>query len=275
MAMPGVAQGSTSSLDPLREVVMNRLAYRNFGDHETLVGNFVTDVNGANQGGVRWFELRKSGAGAWSLYQEGTYSPTADNRWMGAIAMDSAGNIALGYNVSSGTVSPSLRYTGRLASDTLGTMSQGDNVLVNGTATNGSNRYGDYAAMSVDPSDDCTFWFTGQWNGASTWSTRIGKFKFDQCGTPDFTISATPASQEICAGANAQVQRGHRQHQRICQPGDPERLGQPRRCRFLAQPGDPARQQHADHQRRSAGHVQLQRGRHGRRPERQPDPGRA
>ena len=204
MAMPGVAQGSTSSLDPLREVVMNRLAYRNFGGHETLVGNFVTDVNGANQGGVRWFELRKSGAGAWSLYQEGTYSPTGDNRWMGAIAMDSAGNIALGYNVSSGTVSPSLRYTGRLASDTLGTMSQGDNVLVNGTATNGSNRYGDYAAMSVDPSDDCTFWFTGEWNGASTWSTRIGKFKFDQCGTPDFTISATPASQEICAGANAQ-----------------------------------------------------------------------
>jgi len=77
---------------------MNRLAYRNFGSHETLVGNFVTDINGNNIGGVRWFELRKTGAGAWSLYQEGTYAPTtSDNRWMGGIAMDGAGNIALGY----------------------------------------------------------------------------------------------------------------------------------------------------------------------------------
>ena len=107
MGMPGVPQGSTSSLDPLREVIMNRLAYRNFGSHETLVGNFVTDINGNNIGGVRWFELRKVGAGAWSLYQEGTYAPTtADNRWMGGIAMDGAGNIALGYNVSSQTVYP-------------------------------------------------------------------------------------------------------------------------------------------------------------------------
>ncbi|MBK6430779.1 hypothetical protein [Candidatus Amarolinea dominans] len=89
MGMPGVAQGSSSSLDPIREVIMNRLAYRNFGSHETLVGNFVTDINGNNIGGVRWFEMRKVGAGAWSLYQEGTYAPTtADNRWMGGIAMD-------------------------------------------------------------------------------------------------------------------------------------------------------------------------------------------
>ena len=127
IGMPGVPQGSSSSLDPLREVIMNRLAYRNFGDHETLVGNFVTDVDGANTGGVRWFELRKVGAGAWSLYQEGTYSPTTDNRWMGGIAMDGAGNIALGYNVSAfgGLVYPSLRYAGRLSSDPLGTMPQG------------------------------------------------------------------------------------------------------------------------------------------------------
>ncbi|MGB4975818.1 MAG: hypothetical protein WBR35_03685, partial [Anaerolineae bacterium] len=204
MGMPGVAQGSSSSLDPIREVIMNRLAYRNFGDHETLVGNFVTDINGNNFGGVRWFEMRKVGAGAWSLYQEGTYAPTtADNRWMGGIAMDGAGNIAVGYNVSSQTVYPSLRYAGRLASDPLGTLPQGEYTLVNGTSINGSNRYGDYAAMSVDPVDDCTFWFTGQWNAATQWSTRIGAFKFDACGTPDFTLAVTPASQQICVGANA------------------------------------------------------------------------
>jgi len=203
MGMPGVAQGSTSALDPLREVIMNRLAYRNFGDHETLVGNFVTDI-GSNFGGIRWFELRKVGAGAWTLYQEGTYGPTTnDNRWMGGIAMDGSGNIALGYNVSSQSIYPSLRYTGRLATDPLGTMPQGENTLVNGTAVNSSNRYGDYAAMSIDPIDDCMFWFTGQWNASSQWSTRIGAFKFDACGTADFSLAVEPASQDVCLAADA------------------------------------------------------------------------
>ena len=79
---------------------------------------------------MRWFELRKTGAGAWSLYQEGTYAPTtSDNRWMGGIAMDGAGNIALGYNVSSQTVYPSIRYAGRLATDPLGTLPQGEYTL--------------------------------------------------------------------------------------------------------------------------------------------------
>jgi hypothetical protein len=203
MGMPGVAQGSGSSLDPLREVIMNRLAYRKFGDHEALVGNFVTDI-GSNIGGVRWFELRKVGAGSWTLYQEGTYAPTTtDNRWMGGIAMDGSGNIALGYNVSSQTIYPSLRYAGRLSTDPLGTLPQGEYTIVNGTAVNGSNRYGDYAAMGIDPIDDCTFWFTGQWNAASQWSTRIAAFKFDACGTADFTLAAAPAAQDVCAADNA------------------------------------------------------------------------
>ncbi len=199
MGMPGVAQGATSSLDPLREVIMHRLGYRNFGTHQALVGNFVTDIGG-NFGGIRWFELRKVGAGPWTLYQEGTYAPTTnDNRWMGGIAMDSAGNIALGYNVSSQTVYPSIRYAGRLASDPLGTMPQGEYTLVNGSANNGSNRYGDYSAMGIDPIDGCTFWFTGQWNAASQWSTRIGAFRFDACGETNFTLNVTPASLQICA----------------------------------------------------------------------------
>lgn len=203
MGMPGVPQGSGNSLDPLREVIMHRLGYRNFGTHEVLVGNFVTDI-GDNIGGIRWFELRKVGAGAWELYQEGTYAPTTnDNRWMGGIAMDGSGNIALGYNVSSQTIYPSIRYAGRLASDPLGTLPQGEYTLVNGSAINGSNRYGDYSAMGIDPIDDCTFWFTGEWNDATQWKTRIGAFRFDACGVADFTLSATPSSQDVCVATDA------------------------------------------------------------------------
>lgn len=202
MAMPGVAQGSSSSLDPLREVVMHRLAYRRLGSDQVLVGNLVTDV-GSNQGGVRWFELRGSGS-AWSLHQEGTYAPDAVNRWMGAIAMDGVGNLLLGYNASSGSVHPSLRYTGREATDPLGTMSVPEAVLVAGAASNGSNRYGDYAAMSVDSEDDCTFWFTGEYNAASSWSTYVGATKFESCGAPGFTLGAAPAARAICAGDSAE-----------------------------------------------------------------------
>lgn len=181
MAMPGVAQGSPSSLDPIRAVIMHRLVYRNFGSHETLVGSFVTDVDGNDTGGVRWFELRRSGAASWTLHQEGTHSPSGDNRWMSSIAMDGAGDVALGYNVSSPSVYPSLRYAGRLAGDPLGTLPQGEHTLVDGTAANASNRYGDYSAMVVDPTDDCTFWFTGEWNANPQWSTRIASFRFPEC----------------------------------------------------------------------------------------------
>jgi subtilisin-like proprotein convertase family protein len=98
---------------------------------------------------------------------------------------------------ASTTVYPGLRYTGRLASDALGAMTQGEVTLVSGTSRNSSNRYGDYASMNVDPADDCTFWFTGEYNTATSWSTRIGSFKFDQCGggptpTPTNTPTAGP-----------------------------------------------------------------------------------
>lgn len=182
--------GTNVALDPLREVVMFRLQYRNYGSHQALAGNFVTDADGEpdippnnERGGVRWFELRKTG-GAWFLQQEGTYSPDTTNRWMGASALDGSGNFAVGYNVSSTSVFPGLRYAGRLTTDPVGSLPQGEATIIDGTASNGSNRYGDYAAMSVDPSDDCTFWFTGEHNSASTWSTRIATFKFTQCGGP-------------------------------------------------------------------------------------------
>ena len=204
IAMPGVAKCAGSSLDPLREVVMFRLAYRNFGSHQTLVGNLSTDVTGNDDAGVRWFELRKVGAANWALEQEGTYAPDADSRWMGSIAMDMQGNIAVGYNVSSSVTSPSLRYVGRLAGDPLGTMPQGEHPLVAGSASNGSNRYGDYAALSVDPADDCTFWFTGEYNVASGWSTRVGAFKFASCVQgPDFTLAVTPPDLSVCSPLDA------------------------------------------------------------------------
>jgi PKD domain/Immune inhibitor A-like, MAM domain/IPT/TIG domain len=201
--------GTPTTLDPLREVIMWRLSFRNFGIYQTLVGNFVTDVNGNDHGGVRWFELRKEGDDPWILNQEGTVAPDAEHRWMGAIAMDGSGDIALGYNVSSTTVYPSLRYIGRLRTDPLGTMPQGEYSLVEGTDYNQSNRYGDYSAMSVDPVDDCTFWFTGEYDAGPNhqWSTRIGAFKFDSCtGSlgPDFTLLADPESQSVCAPADAQ-----------------------------------------------------------------------
>jgi hypothetical protein len=167
----------TSPLDPLREVVMHRAQYRNRGTHEVVVGSFATDVTGTNRAGVRWFELRKSGANPWTLFQEGTYSLDTTNRWMSSIAMDGSGNIALAYNVSSSSVFPGLRYTGRIAGDPAGTMGA-EQTAQAGSGSNGSIRYGDYAALNVDPADECTFWFTGEYNAASQWSTRVATFKF-------------------------------------------------------------------------------------------------
>jgi len=172
-------------LDPLREVIMWRLQYRNFGLYETLVGNFVTDVDGFDLGGIRWFELRRQGPGVgnWTLYQEGTYSPTTTrDRWMGSIAMDGGGNIALGFNmVSSVDLYASLGRTGRLASDPLGLMTTGEMHIVIGAGVNPSNRYGDYNALTLDPFDDCTFWLTGEYNVSSQWGTRINRFRFLKC----------------------------------------------------------------------------------------------
>ncbi len=192
--------GTSVALDPLREVVMWRSQYRNFGSHEVLVGSLATDASGADQAGVRWYELRKSGGGGWALHQEGTYAIDGDSRWMSSAAMDGDGNIVVGYNVSSTSTFPGLRYAGRLAGDPLGTLPQGEATLVNGTASNSSNRYGDYSSLNVDPVDQCTMWFTGEYNAASAWSTRIGRFVFGGCGSTcgDGIIEGS----EVCDGSN-------------------------------------------------------------------------
>jgi len=194
--------GTGVRLFPIREVIMNRLQYYNHEDFESLVGNFVVDVGG-NQGGIRWFELRRNTiSDPWTTYQEGTFSVDSDNRWMAGIAMDQSENIALGYSLSSTTTFPTLKYTGRLQDDPLGIMTQGENLIHAGTASNSSERWGDYSAMSLDPEDDCTFWFTSMDNTSSNWRTQVVSMTFDQCGClqeplPPVVEISTPSENEV------------------------------------------------------------------------------
>jgi len=161
-----------------------RLAYRNFGTHESLVTTQSVDA-GTGMSGMRWYEIRTPGTTP-TIFQQGTFAPGLTDgvhRWMGSIAMDRAGNMALGYSASDGTaVFPSLRYTGRLVTDPLGQMPQGEGVIHNGTGSQtGSARWGDYTAMTVDPVDDCTFWYVNQYlpvNASNTWRIRVGSFRF-------------------------------------------------------------------------------------------------
>ncbi len=184
--------GSTSKLDPIREVLLNQLSYRNFGTHESIVGSFATNQNASRtrkspvDSGVRWFELRRVGAGNWALHQEGTFSPgdTSTHHLLGTLAMDKFGNIGMGYNVTkttAPTVFASLRYTGRTAGDPLGVMSLAETTVAAGAAAETSGRWGDYYQMTVDPVDDCTFWFVGMYRPSGGWQTRIQDFKFPGC----------------------------------------------------------------------------------------------
>ena len=171
-------------LDPFAQATMYRAQYRNFGTYEAIAISHTVDVTGRSVGGIRWAELRDTGAG-WFLYQTGTVSPTSDTRWMPSIAMDKQGNIAVGYSVSSRQVKPSVRYVTRSAGDPLGTMGT-EVTLVTGAGVqqSSSNRWGDYSAMSLDPSDSCTFWYTQEYyanNGSFDFKTRIGSFKVPGC----------------------------------------------------------------------------------------------
>ena len=175
-----VAQpGTTNRLDMLGDRMMYRLAYRKFVDgHEALVTSHTITT------GYRWYELRDPN-GSPTVFQQGTFAPDSNTRWMGSIAMDQNGNIGLGYSVGSSTVFPSVFFTGRVPGDPAGTM-ETEQLIVNGSGSQTSpTRWGDYSAMTVDPADDCTFWYTQEYSkttGNFSWNTRIANFKFTGCG---------------------------------------------------------------------------------------------
>jgi hypothetical protein len=190
-------------IQSIRQRPLFRLAYRNMGTYESLVTNQSVDAGTGPSGqvaGVRWYELRSPNSSP-VIYQQSTYAPGLTDgihRWMGSIAMDANGNMALGYSASSTTVFPSIRYTGRLAGDPLSQMPQGEASLIEGTGSQtGSARWGDYTDMTVDPVDDCTFWYVNQYLPTTSsvgWRTRIGAFKFPGCSlsTPTATVTGTP-----------------------------------------------------------------------------------
>ncbi len=180
-------------VDSLSGLLMFRLAYRNLGDHEAMViahsvkpgsGSTATSAN-------RWYELRATPPGsAFTLYQSGTYQDPSISLWMASIAMDKLGDIAMGMSaVNTTNVKPSIAYTGRIPSDPLGKMEAPKVVVVgNAVQVSGGNRWGDYSSMSVDPADDCTFWYAQEYynqsNGGTSsndWTTRLTSFKFNSC----------------------------------------------------------------------------------------------
>ena len=188
--------GSEVTLNPVREVVTGAVRYRRFDSHESLVGTFTVDANGADRAGLRWFELRRSG-GAWSLHQEGTFSPDASHRWIGSSAVDSDGNLAVLFNVTDASATfPSIRVTGREAADSPGLMTIAETEIQSGA---GAQTFGHSpelwsmsTSLSIDPTDDCTFWATAAFGEDGAWNTRIASFRFPSCNIvepPDMIFS--------------------------------------------------------------------------------------
>jgi hypothetical protein len=169
-------------VDALGDRLNYRNAYRNFGDHETLVLTHTVD-KGQGVAGVRWYEIRNPN-GTPTIFQSGTVA-AGPNLWMPSIAMDKLGDIAVGFNASSASIKPSVIYTGRVPTDTLGRMEAPNKSFIGtGVQTSTANRWGDYSSMSVDPADDCTMWSSQEYiktTGSFNWNTRIVKFKFNAC----------------------------------------------------------------------------------------------
>ncbi len=177
--------GTTQLLDTLGSRQMYRLVYRNFGTHDALLITQAVDPAGSTVAGMRWWEIRSPNANPPVVYQNSTFAPGTDNRWMSSAAFDKRGNIGVGYSVSSATMNPAIKVTGRLRNDPKNLLRT--EVLVQaggGSQTTTLSRWGDYSTMQIDPADDCTFWYTTQYigsNGTFNWRTRIASFKFPNC----------------------------------------------------------------------------------------------
>ncbi|MBI2382306.1 MAG: carboxypeptidase regulatory-like domain-containing protein [Gammaproteobacteria bacterium] len=210
-----VPQPGGTPLDAISDRLMFRMAYRNFGDHDALVLNQTVDADsGGNHAGVRWYEVRNFHT-APEIHQQGTYAPDADHRWMASAAMDAVGNIAIGFAKSGSSTFPSVGYTARLANDPLGEMSQGEGLLVagGGSQSHSSGRFGDYSDLTIDPSDDCTFWYTQEYYASSSsanWSTRIGSFKMPNCvaGPSGKLEGSVTSGADAAPVVNARVEAG-------------------------------------------------------------------
>ena len=191
-------------LAPMSNRLLYRLQYRNFEEYESMVTNHTVN-RGDDVAGIRWYEFRNYD-NSWEIYQQGTYSPDDHHRWMGSIAMDGYGNIALGYSVSSKYVYPSIRYTARSFDAPLGIMNVAENEIIEGSGvqTNPSHRWGDYSCMSVDPVDQTTFWYTQQYykaTGDRCWKTRIASFQINDI----LSLYLSSNNDIICVGDSVQL----------------------------------------------------------------------
>jgi hypothetical protein len=203
-----VPQPGGGMLDPVNNRLMRRLVYRAFPDgRSALVANH-TVVAGTSTG-IRWYEVGVS-TRIPVVTQEGTWAPDSSHRFVGGIAMDRVGNVGLGFSTSSASIHPELRYTGRLASDPLGAMTQGEGLVIasGGSQDRALSRWGDYSSMTVDPVDDCTFWFIGEYlpaSGAFNWRTRVATFVSPGCDAPpasDFLMAVSPDNAAVAAGSS-------------------------------------------------------------------------
>ncbi|MDH5233622.1 MAG: hypothetical protein OEW77_01605 [Gemmatimonadota bacterium] len=176
-------KGTDRRLDAQGDKLMARTVYRRFATHEALVA--VHSVNTeALGGGVRWYELRLDARGLPALHQQGTFAPDSDFRWMASPAIDALGNIGIGYSFGGASHFPGQRFAGRSAGDPLGTLTFGERVLVEGAAAQTTTlRWEDYTQTAIDPADDCTVWYVGDYlkAGATSYSTRIGAFRMPGC----------------------------------------------------------------------------------------------
>ncbi|XLS28691.1 fibronectin type III domain-containing protein [Flavobacteriaceae bacterium M23B6Z8] len=190
--------GSGPNIDAIQATMMYMTNYRRFPSYNAAVMNFAVDVSGNDtRAGIRWYELRQTGDNQpWTIYQEGTYAQPNYSTFCGSIGMDAQGNIGLGYTIVSSSVFTSLRYTGRLASDPLGTMTIAEQTIVNGDAQTNrpDGRYGDYAQLTIDPLDDLTFWHIGEYMQGSASTVRKSHVAAFQIGTPvpDFDAPSIP-----------------------------------------------------------------------------------
>lgn len=196
--------GTSMKLDGIPQILMFRAQYRNFGNEQTIVACHTVDVDGTNHAGIRWYELTNTGNG-WSIRQTGTYAPDNDNRWMGSIAMNANHEIALGYSVSSSNTYPSIRIAGQSAAEhanASGVLDIPETEIAAATISKtDDDRWGDYSEMSVDPSDDNTFWYASTllstYNNDVVSYIHIASFRFSDLGNPINLTANAVSDNEI------------------------------------------------------------------------------